>query len=386
MTEEKPNIPEHSVGWVTPQRAEWEQPITLKCGTTLPCYELMYETYGALNEARSNAVLICHALSGNHHAAGYHQGDDRPGWWEAAVGPGKTIDTNVFYVVVPNNLGGCHGSTGPASINPDTGKPYGESFPQVTVEDWVASQSALADRLGIARWAVVVGGSLGGMQALQWSIDYPERLAHAVCVAGAPWLSAQNIAFNEIARHAIRTDPDFSDGAFLENGRLPERGLMLARMLGHVTYLSGSGLGEKFGREVRSGDLRDGGPIEFEVESYLHYQGRSFAGKFDANTYVNITRALDLFDLREAHGGDLVRAFADASCHFLIIAFTSDWRFSPDRSKEIVDALVAARKGVVSAVIESQHGHDAFLLDTAKEPEYHKLFRTYMDRVASDMV
>ena len=372
-------ISEDSVGLVTPQRARWNEAFSLKCGVTLPSYELVYETYGTLNERRNNAVLICHALSGNHHAAGYHEGEDRPGWWDTAIGPGKSIDTNTLFVVSPNNLGGCHGSTGPASINPDTNKCWGEGFPQVTVEDWVKSQAALADRLGIERWAAVIGGSLGGMQALQWSIDYPDRIAHAVAIAGAPWLSAQNIAFNEIARHAIRTDPDFSGGSFLEKGKVPERGLMLARMLGHVTYLSGFGLGERFGRELKSGSMEDGGIVEFEVESYLRHQGKSFAGRFDANTYVNITRVLDLFDLRAKHGEDLVRAFRDAQCHFLILAFTSDWRFSPERSKEIVDALIAARKGVVSAVIETKHGHDAFLLE---DPEYHKLFRTYMDRVA----
>ena len=381
MSSEVVEIPEDSVGLVTPQLAKWNEPITLKSGASLPAYELVYETYGELNQARSNAVLICHALSGNHHAAGYHEGETRPGWWETAIGPGKTIDTNRFFVVSLNNIGGCHGSTGPNSIDPATGKPWAERFPQVTVEDWVTCQAALADRLGIDRWAAVIGGSLGGMQALHWAIEHPDRIAHAVSIACAPWLSAQNIAFNEIARHAIRSDPDFLDGSFLEAGKVPERGLMLARMLGHVTYLSGFGLGEKFGREVRSGNMETGGPIEFEVESYLRYQGKNFAGRFDANTYMNITRVLDLFDLRNKHGGDLVRAFQDATCHFLVLAFTSDWRFSPDRSKEIVDALVAARKGVVSAVIETKHGHDAFLLS---DPEYHKLFRTYMDRVALD--
>ncbi len=379
MSSEAVEIPQDSVGLVTPELAKWNEPITLKSGVSLPAYELVYETYGELNQARSNAVLICHALSGNHHAAGYHAGETRPGWWETAIGPGKTIDTNKFFVVSPNNIGGCHGSTGPNSIDPETGKPWAERFPQVTVEDWVRCQAALADRLGIGRWAAVIGGSLGGMQALYWAIEYPDRIAHAVSIACAPWLSAQNIAFNEIARHAIRSDPDFLDGGFLEAGKVPERGLMLARMLGHVTYLSGFGLGEKFGREVRSGDMETGGPIEFEVESYLRYQGKNFAGRFDANTYMNITRVLDLFDLRNKQGGDLVHAFQDATCHFLVLAFTSDWRFSPDRSKEIVDALVAARKGVVSAVIESKHGHDAFLLS---DPEYHKIFRTYMDQVA----
>ena len=373
-------IPQDSVGVVVPQRATWNNPLTLKSGIDLPGYELVYETYGELNPSKSNAVLVCHALSGNHHAAGYHRGEERPGWWETAIGPGKAIDTNRFFVVSPNNIGGCHGSTGPGSINPETGKAWGAAFPQVTVEDWVASQATLADRLGIERFAAVIGGSLGGMQALYWAIEHPGRIAHSIAIAAAPWLSAQNIAFNEIARHAIQSDPDFVDGGFLEAGKIPERGLMLARMLGHVTYLSGFGLGQRFGREVRRGDLSGRGSLEFEVESYLHYQGKNFAGKFDANSYVNITRVLDLFDLRAKHGGDLARAFKDATCNFLILAFSSDWRFSPERSKEIVDALVAANKSVVSAVIETEHGHDAFLL---KEPEaYHRLLRAYMDRVA----
>ena len=376
--------PQDSVGLVAPERARWDVPFKLKSGVELPGYELVYETYGTLNADRTNAVLICHALSGNHHAAGYHQGDSRPGWWETAIGPGKTIDTNLFFVVSPNNIGGCHGSTGPNSINPNTGKAWGAEFPQVMVEDWVACQAALADQLGIGRWAAVIGGSLGGMQALQWAVEYPDRIAHAVAIASAPWLSAQNIAFNEIARHAIQTDPDFLEGGYLQAGKVPERGLMLARMLGHVTYLSGFGLGQRFGRELKRGDLSGAGPLQFEVESYLHHQGKNFAGRFDANSYVNITRVLDLFDLRSKRGGDLSLAFEDATCHFLILAFSSDWRFSPERSKEIVDALVAAKKGVVSAVIETEHGHDAFLL---KEPEeYHRLFRTYMDRVALDFM
>ncbi len=381
MPVEAAQIAKTSVGLVSPQCARWDEPLRLRSGASLPGYELVYETYGELRPDRRNAILICHALSGNHHAAGYHQGASRPGWWETAIGPGKPIDTNTFFVVVPNNIGGCHGSTGPNSTNPDTGKPWGDDFPQVSVEDWVQCQAALADRLGIERWAAVIGGSLGGMQALYWSIACPERIAHAVAIASAPWLSAQNIAFNEIARHAIRSDPDFLDGSFLEAGKVPERGLMLARMLGHVTYLSGFGLGARFGRDLRSGDIEGCGPIEFQVESYLRHQGKSFAGRFDANSYMNITRVLDLFDLRREHDGDLVRAFEQARCHFLVLAFTSDWRFSPQRSKEIVEALVSARKGVVSAVIETQHGHDAFLLS---EPAYHKLLSAYMQRVARE--
>ena len=369
-------IPADSVGLVTPRLQAFETPVTLLCGRVLPRMDLVYETYGELNAARSNAVLICHALSGHHHAAGYHSvEDDRPGWWDSAIGPGKPIDTNLFFVVSLNNLGGCNGSTGPRSINPETGRVYGPDFPAVTVRDWVATQAMLSDTLGIEKWAAIIGGSLGGMQAMQWAIDLPDRVGHALLIASASRLSAQNIAFNEIARQAIISDPEFNGGRYLDTANNPARGLMLARMLGHVTYQSDDGLRDKFGRDVKSGDLAAARDVQFQVESYLHHQGRSFSQRFDANTYLLMTRALDHFDPARDFGDDLVAALRRAQSDFLVVSFTSDWRFAPARSKEIVDALIAARKNVVSAVIDTPHGHDAFLLQV---PRYFKVLRAYM--------
>lgn len=371
------------MGLVAPQTFVCERPLTLQCGTTLPRFELVYETYGRLNAAASNAVLICHALSGHHHAAGYHQaGDRKPGWWDTCIGPGKPIDTDRFFVVCPNNLGGCHGSTGPLSDDPQTGRPYGPDFPTVTVRDWVNSQALLADHLGIDRFAAVIGGSLGGMQAMQWAIDCPERLGAALLIASASRLSAQNIAFNEIARQAIMSDPQFHGGHYRDRGVHPDLGLMLARMVGHVTYLSDDGMRQKFGRELKSGDLRIGRDVEFQVESYLHHQGRSFSRNFDANTYLLMTRALDYFDPAGAHDDDLVAALSRARCRFLVVSFTTDWRFSVERSRELVDTLVRARRNVASAIIETEHGHDAFLLPV---PRYVAVLRTYLARLADDI-
>ena len=376
-------LPADSVGLVTPRTFVCREPFALQCGRTLPGFELVYETYGTLNAARSNAVLICHALSGHHHAAGYHSPTERkPGWWEACIGPGKPIDTDRFFVVSLNNLGGCHGSTGPISINPETGAPYGPDFPPVTVRDWVRSQAMLADHLGIERVAAVIGGSLGGMQALQWSIEFPERVRAAVLIACASRLSAQNIAFNEIARQAIVNDPCFHGGHYRAKGVNPDLGLMLARMVGHVTYLSDDGMRQKFGRELKSGDLRAARDVEFQVESYLHHQGRSFSKRFDANTYLLMTKALDFFDPAGEHGDDLVAALAPARCRFLVISFTTDWRFSVERSRELVNALVEARKNVASAIIETEHGHDSFLLPV---PRYVTVLRTYLGRLAGEV-
>ena len=374
-------LPEDSVGLVTPQTARFEEPLALACGRSLASYELVYETYGTLNASASNAVLICHALSGHHHAAGYHAETDRkPGWWDSCIGPGKPIDTNRFFVVSLNNLGGCNGSTGPSSLNPATGKPYGADFPVLTVEDWVHSQVRLADRLGIGQWAAIVGGSLGGMQALQWTITYPDRVRHCVDIASAPKLSAQNIAFNEVARQAILTDPEFHGGSFQDQGVIPKRGLMLARMVGHITYLSDDSMGEKFGRELKSDKLNyDFHSVEFQVESYLRYQGEEFSGRFDANTYLLMTKALDYFDPAAAHGGDLAATLAGVTADYCIMSFTTDWRFSPARSREIVDALMAARKNVCDLEIDSPYGHDAFLIPT---PRYMQGFSNYMNRIA----
>lgn len=374
-------FPEDSVGLVSPQVLHFKEPLPLACGRHLADYELVYETYGTLNAERSNAVLICHALSGHHHAAGYHSVDDRkPGWWDSCIGPGKPIDTRKFFVVSLNNLGGCNGSTGPGSRNPATGRAYGADFPVLTVEDWVHSQARLADALGIRQWAAVIGGSLGGMQALQWSISYPERIRHCLVIASAPKLSAQNIAFNEVARQAILTDPEFHGGHFQEKGAIPRRGLMLARMVGHITYLSDDGMGEKFGRELKTDQLNyDFHSVEFQVESYLRYQGEEFSGRFDANTYLLMTKALDYFDPAAAHDGDLVQTLAPARADFCVISFSTDWRFSPARSREIVDALVEAKKNVCYLEIESAHGHDAFLIPS---PRYIQGFSRYMNHIA----
>ena len=352
-----------SVGLVSPRTLHFDQPLELDCGRSLDAFDLIIETYGELNAARSNAVLICHALSGDHHAAGYHSATDRkPGWWESCVGPGKPIDTNRFFVVCLNNLGGCCGSTGPNQLRADNGKPWGPDFPIVTVRDWVRSQQRLMQALELPRWAAVIGGSLGGMQALQWSVDFPDLTRHVVAIAAAPRLSTQNIAFNEVARQAILTDPDFHDGRYAEHATVPSRGLMLARMLGHITYLSDDAMRAKFGRDLREGRINYGFDVEFQVESYLRYQGASFVDRFDANTYLLMTKALDYFDPAQAAGDDLAAALAPASARFLVVAFSSDWRFSPKRSREIVQALLANKKQVSYLEIESDFGHDAFLM------------------------
>ena len=370
-------FPADSVGLVTPQTARFSEPLALVCGRSLADYQLVYETYGKLNATASNAVLICHALSGHHHAAGFHSVDERkPGWWDSCIGPGKPIDTDKFFVVSLNNLGGCNGSTGPSSLNPATGKPYGADFPVMTVEDWVHSQARLADLLGIRQWAAVVGGSLGGMQALQWTISYPERVRHCLCIASAPKLSAQNIAFNEVARQAILTDPEFHGGHFQEQGVIPKRGLMLARMVGHITYLSDDAMGTKFGRGLKSEKLNyDFNSVEFQVESYLRYQGSSFVERFDANSYLYLTRAMDYFDIAADHNGVLAKAFAGIKTRFCVVSFTSDWLFPTSESRALVHALNASSARVSFAEIETDRGHDAFLLDV---PEFLDISRAFL--------
>ena len=372
-----------SVGLVSPSTAHFDEPLKLACGRTLAAYDLVYETYGELNHDKSNAVLVCHALSGHHHAAGKHREDDKKvGWWDECIGPGKPIDTRRFFVVSLNNLGGCHGSTGPTSINTETGKPWGPDFPGLRARDWVHSQARLADRLGIECWAAVIGGSLGGMQAMRWALEYPHRVKHCVAIASALKLSAQNIAFNEIARQAILSDPGFADGHYLDNNSVPAKGLGLARMVGHITYLSDDAMARKFGRSLRSGSLETGTDdgIEFQVESYLRYQGSQFSESFDANTYILMTRALDYFDLAREYGDDPVAAFSEASCSFLVLSFSTDWRFAPARSREIVNALIAADRPVSYAEIEANEGHDAFLLPI---PRYLDVFSAYMARVGT---
>jgi homoserine O-acetyltransferase len=368
-----------SVGIVAPKTAHFNEPLQLKSGQVLPQYHLVYETYGELNADKSNAVMICHALSGHHHVAGKHSEDDKyPGWWDNLIGPGKPLDTNKFFVIGLNNLGGCHGSSGPLSTNPDTDKTWAADFPIVTVEDWVNSQARLADYLGIKQLAAILGGSLGGMQALQWSIAYPERVRNALVIASAPNLTAQNIAFNEVARQAIITDPDFYEGRYHDHGVLPRRGLRIARMLGHITYLSDDAMGEKFGRKLREGKIKYSFDVEFEMESYLRYQGDKFAGEFDANTYLRMTRALDYFDPAAATGGDLSAALSKATADFLVVSFTSDWRFSPARSREIVKALLDNELSVSYAEVTADHGHDAFLMP---DKHYHDIMRAYFAKI-----
>ncbi len=373
----------NSVGIVTPQTAHFNEPLTLKSGSVLPEFDLTYETYGELNADKSNAVLICHALSGTHHVAGKYTDDDKhPGWWDNLIGPGKPLDTNKFFVIGVNNLAGCHGSSGPASTNLETGKPYGASFPIVTVDDWVNSQALLADYLGINQFAAVVGGSLGGMQALQWSIAYPERIQHALVIASSPNLTAQNMAFNEVARQAIMTDPEFYDGDYYEHNAIPRRGLRIARMLGHITYLSDDAMGEKFGRQIKD-EIKYSFDVEFEVESYLRYQADKFADSFDANSYIRMTRALDYYDPALDFGGDLSKALSHVKAKFLVLSFTSDWRFSPERSKKIVKALLDNECTVSYAEVTAAHGHDAFLM---QDDYYHAILRSYFNQMTFSKV
>lgn len=375
-----------SLGIVTPQAMHFAEPLRLQSGAQLADYTLMYETYGTLNADRSNAVLICHALNASHHVAGHYATPKSTGWWDNMVGPGKPVDTDRFFVIGVNNLGSCFGSTGPMHVNPATGKPYGAAFPLVTVEDWVAAQALLADRLGIDCFAAVMGGSLGGMQALSWSIKYPDRLRHCIVIASTPKLSAQNIAFNDVARQAILSDPDYRGGDFYEHGVVPKNGLKVARMVGHITYLSNDDMAEKFGRKLRnaaeSNDYKFDFGIDFEIESYLRYQGDKFSEYFDANTYLLITKALDYFDPAREHGGDLAKALAGTQAQFLIASFTTDWRFSPERSREIVEALICNRRRVTYAEVDAPHGHDAFLLEDAR---YMNVVRAYYDRIGAEL-
>ena len=378
----------------TPQSLHFEAPLSLQSGTSIRAYDLAFETYGSLNADKSNAVLICHALNASHHVAGVYAGQAKSeGWWDSMIGPGKPVDTNRFFVIGVNNLGSCFGSTGPMHINPDSadGQVYGADFPVVTVEDWVEAQARLLDQLGITTLAAVMGGSLGGMQALAWTLQYPDRVRRAVVVASAPNLTAENIAFNEVARRAITTDPDFHGGHFYRHGVVPKRGLRIARMIGHITYLSDDVMNAKFGRQLRhavqdaaaSTDYRySTQEVEFQIESYLRYQGDKFADYFDANTYLLITRALDYFDPARKFGGSLTQALARARSKFLLISFVTDWRFAPSRSRELVKALLDNQRDVSYAEIDAPHGHDAFLLD---DERYHSVVRSYFESLASEV-
>jgi homoserine O-acetyltransferase len=368
-----------SIGIVSPQSIHFAIPLQLQSGATLADYTLVYETYGQLNAEKSNAVLICHALNASHHVAGVYADDPKNiGWWDNMIGPGKALDTDQFFVIGVNNLGSCFGSTGPMHTNPATGRPYGAQFPVVTVEDWVNAQARLADELGIEQFAAVMGGSLGGMQALAWSTMYPKRLRHSIVIASTPTLSAQNIAFNDVARQAILTDPEFHGGDYYAHGVVPRNGLSVARMIGHITYLSDNDMAEKFGRSLREGKYQFGFGVDFEIESYLRYQGDKFSEYFDANTYLLITKALDYFDPARAYGGDLTTALAHTEAEFLIISFSTDWRFAPARSREMVQALLSNRRRVTYGEIDAPHGHDAFLLDDAR---YLNLVRAYYQRI-----
>jgi homoserine O-acetyltransferase/O-succinyltransferase len=367
------------IGIVAPQQMHFEHPLVLKSGAVLAAFDLAYETYGTLNAAKSNAVLVCHALNASHHVAGVYAAEPKNvGWWDNLIGPGKPVDTTKFFVIGVNNLGSCFGSTGPMHVNPQTGAVYGSSFPVVTVEDWVTTQALLLDKLGIEKLACVLGGSLGGMQALSWALQFPERVAHCAAIATAPNLSAQNIAFNEVARRAITTDPDFHGGDFYAHGVVPKRGLRVARMIGHITYLSDDAMAEKFGRSLKTGEVNYTFDAEFEIESYLRYQGDKFSDYFDANTYLLITRALDYFDPARAHGGNLTKALACTRAKFLLASFTTDWRFTPARSREIVEALVANERDVTYAEIDAPQGHDAFLLEDAR---YHAVVRAFFGNI-----
>ena len=355
------------------------QPLPLQSGALLADYTLVYETYGELNADKTNAVLVCHALNASHHVAGSYEGQPKStGWWDNMVGPGKPLDTDRFFVIGVNNLGSCFGSTGPMHTNPATGKPYGASFPVVTVEDWVHAQARLADQLGIHQFAAVMGGSLGGMQALSWSMLYPDRIANCLVVASTPKLSAQNIAFNDVARQAILTDPDFHDGDYYALGVVPRNGLRVARMIGHITYLSDDDMAEKFGRDLRGTDYQFNYGVDFEIESYLRYQGDKFSEYFDANTYLLITKALDYFDPARAFNDDLAAALANTQAEFLLVSFTTDWRFAPDRSREIVQALVRNDRRLTYAEIDAPHGHDAFLLD---DHRYMNVVRAFYEKI-----
>jgi homoserine O-acetyltransferase len=378
----------------TPQSMHFDAPLALQSGASIRQYELAFETYGTPNADRSNAVLICHALNASHHVAGVYEGQAKSeGWWDNMVGPGKPVDTDRFFVIGVNNLGSCFGSTGPMHINPDSvdGQVYGADFPVVTVEDWVRAQALLLDRLGIQTLAAVMGGSLGGMQATAWSLLYPQRLRRAVVVASAPNLTAENIAFNEVARRAIVTDPDFHGGHFYRHGVVPKRGLRIARMIGHITYLSDDVMNAKFGRQLRSAVAQAGASpdyrystqdVEFQIESYLRYQGDKFADYFDANTYLLITRTLDYFDPARAYGGNLSHALARATCKFLLVSFVTDWRFAPARSRELVKALLDNQRDLSYAEIDAPHGHDAFLMD---DPRYHDVVRAYFAALATEV-
>ena len=350
--------------------------LRLDSGARIEPLEIAYKTYGALNAAKSNAILVCHALTGDQHLASTHPVTGKPGWWSRVVGPGLPLDPADYFIICSNVVGGCMGSTGPASADPRSGEVYGLTFPVITIADMVRAQAMLVEALGIETLLAVVGGSMGGMQVLQWAADYPERLFSAVCIAAAPRHSAQNIAFHEVGRQAIMADPDWRGGAYDRAGVRPDKGLAVARMAAHITYLSESALQRKFGRELQRDGLSWGFDADFQVESYLRHQGASFVDRFDANAYLYITRALDYFDLAAQHGGVLANAFVKArAVRFCVLSFSSDWLYSTAESRDIVRALNAAGARASFVEIETDKGHDAFLLD---EPVLHAALDGFM--------
>lgn len=353
-----------------------DQPLRLDCGIDLKPFQIAYKTYGELNADRSNAVLICHALTGDQHVANVHPVTGKPGWWETLVGPGRPLDPSRYFIICSNVIGGCMGSTGPASINPATGKVWGLDFPVITIPDMVRAQAMLIDRLGIDTLFAVVGGSMGGMQVLQWTAAYPKRVYSALAIACSTRHSAQNIAFHELGRQAVMADPDWHNGAYADQGIHPHRGLAVARMAAHITYLSDAALHRKFGRRMQDRELPTFSfDADFQVESYLRYQGSSFVERFDANSYLYLTRAMDYFDIAGDHGGVLAKAFAGIETRFCVVSFTSDWLFPTSESRALVHALNASSARVSFAEIETDRGHDAFLLDV---PEFFDISRAFL--------
>lgn len=366
---------------------EAPHPLTLESGEFLGPITVAYQTYGTLSPHKDNVVYICHALTGDAHVAGRHHAEERkPGWWDGFVGPGKAIDTNRYFVVCSNILGGCQGTTGPSSENPQTGKPYGPDFPFITIRDIVNVHNGLLEHLGIKRVLAVIGGSLGGMQVLEWAVSRPESLGSAIVLASGPKLNAQGIAFNAVGRRAIYSDPLFRDGWYYNEEEKPRFGLALARMIAHITYLSEQSIELKFGRKLQNGDqfgfdLRE--ETEFQIESYLHYQGKRFVERFDANSYLALTRAMDYFDLGEAYGS-IAEAFSRATCRFLVVSYTTDWLFPTAQSKEIVRALVEARRHVTFRELVSPFGHDAFLIDQ-ELPKLAAIVSPFLARTHADV-
>ncbi|MCW9034617.1 MAG: homoserine O-acetyltransferase [Rhodospirillales bacterium] len=357
-----------------------EAPLRLDCGVELKNHTIAFEAYGTLNEQKNNAILICHALTGDQYVASPHPITKKPGWWDIVIGPGKIFDTDKYFIICPNVIGGCMGTTGPKEINPDTGKPWGVEFPVITIPDMVRQQALLISHFGIDKLFMVVGGSMGGMQALEWASTYPDRVFASIPIATAPHHSAQNIALYEVGRQAIMADPEWCDGKYLEQGRTPKRGLSVARMAGHITYLSEASLQQKFGRRLQDRhEVTFGFDADFQVESYLRHQGSTFVDRFDANSYLYVSRAMDYFDLAGNNGGVLANAFKDTPVRFCVISFTSDWHYPTAESRLTVKALNAVAANVSFAEIESDKGHDAFLLD---EPEFHNVLSGFINGAA----